>query len=219
MTASPLPLPSGATSVKASSSGATSALTFLLQMSSVSAQEGSLFADLGKHEIFTPTKDLSADDGERTRCLAVGGNTNGSHMRRRRALRCAGVTRTFSPVSPIFPTTRCSRRPSSRTGCSTRLPKPGRRTMAEQTSGRIVRLDSLTRSRSPVCSCARSPAGLRRLATEIPDLQKRVDHILTKQVFGIGITYLTSLLARRSVYCSKHANGPLYRQRLSQRRR
>ena len=46
------------------------------------------------------------------------------------------------------------------------------------------------------------------LAAEIPDLQKRVDHILTKQVFGIGITYLTSLLARRSLYCSKHANGP-----------
>jgi len=45
------------------------------------------------------------------------------------------------------------------------------------------------------------------LATEIPDLEKRVDHILTKQVFGIGITYLTSLLARRSVYCSKHAKG------------
>lgn len=45
------------------------------------------------------------------------------------------------------------------------------------------------------------------LATEIPDLQQRVDHILTKQVFGIGITQLTSLLARRSVYCSKHANG------------
>ena len=46
------------------------------------------------------------------------------------------------------------------------------------------------------------------LADEIPDLQKRVDHILTKQVFGIGITHLTSLLARRSIYCSKHANGP-----------
>jgi len=45
------------------------------------------------------------------------------------------------------------------------------------------------------------------LATEIPDLQKRVDHILTKQVFGIAITHLTSLLARRSVYCSKHAKG------------
>jgi site-specific DNA-methyltransferase (adenine-specific) len=45
------------------------------------------------------------------------------------------------------------------------------------------------------------------LAREISDLQERVDHILTKQVFGIGITHLTSLLARRSVYCSKHANG------------
>lgn len=45
------------------------------------------------------------------------------------------------------------------------------------------------------------------LATEIPDLQERVDHILTRQVFGIGITTLTSLLARRSLYCSKHANG------------
>lgn len=45
------------------------------------------------------------------------------------------------------------------------------------------------------------------LADEIPNLQERVDHILTKQVFGIGITYLTSLLARRSLYCSKYANG------------
>ena len=45
------------------------------------------------------------------------------------------------------------------------------------------------------------------LSTEIPDLRERVNHILTQQVFGIGITYLTSLLARRSVYCSKHAHG------------
>ncbi len=45
------------------------------------------------------------------------------------------------------------------------------------------------------------------LAEKIPDLEARVDHILTKQVFGIGITHLTSLLARRSVYCSKWANG------------
>ncbi|KAB2689372.1 Eco57I restriction-modification methylase domain-containing protein [Brucella pseudogrignonensis] len=45
------------------------------------------------------------------------------------------------------------------------------------------------------------------LATEIPDLQTRVDHILSNQVFGIGITTLTSLLARRSLYCSKFANG------------
>ena len=45
------------------------------------------------------------------------------------------------------------------------------------------------------------------LADEIPNLEERVDHILTRQVFGIGITHLTSLLARRSIYCSKHANG------------
>jgi hypothetical protein len=45
------------------------------------------------------------------------------------------------------------------------------------------------------------------LADEIPDLYERVDYILTRQVFGIGITHLTSLLARRSIYCSKHANG------------
>tara|TARA_R110001592_G_scaffold308825_1_gene582857 strand:+ start:6535 stop:8103 length:1569 start_codon:yes stop_codon:yes gene_type:complete len=45
------------------------------------------------------------------------------------------------------------------------------------------------------------------LADEIPNLGERVNHILTQQVFGIGITHLTSLLARRSLYCSKHANG------------
>lgn len=45
------------------------------------------------------------------------------------------------------------------------------------------------------------------LKDAIPELQTRVDHILTEQVFGIAITQLTSLLARRSVYCSKHANG------------
>ncbi|WP_029150075.1 Eco57I restriction-modification methylase domain-containing protein [Microbacterium indicum] len=45
------------------------------------------------------------------------------------------------------------------------------------------------------------------LAGRIPDLQERVDHILTRQVYGIGITQLTSLLARRSVYCSKDATG------------
>lgn len=45
------------------------------------------------------------------------------------------------------------------------------------------------------------------LEKEMPVLEKRVNHILTKQVFGIGITQITSLLARRSVYCSKHANG------------
>lgn len=51
----------------------------------------------------------------------------------------------------------------------------------------------------------RMVAGLR---DEIPDLADRVDHVLTNQVFGIGITKLTALVARRSVYCSKWADGP-----------
>jgi site-specific DNA-methyltransferase (adenine-specific) len=45
------------------------------------------------------------------------------------------------------------------------------------------------------------------LAKAMPDVQERVDHILTKQVFGIATTQLTSLMARRSLYCSRHANG------------
>lgn len=45
------------------------------------------------------------------------------------------------------------------------------------------------------------------LEKEIPNLEKRVNHILTNQVFGIGITQITGLLARRSVYCTKNANG------------
>ena len=45
------------------------------------------------------------------------------------------------------------------------------------------------------------------LEKQIPNQQKRLNHILQNQVFGIAITELTSLLSRRSVYCSKTANG------------
>lgn len=45
------------------------------------------------------------------------------------------------------------------------------------------------------------------LKSQLPGLEERVDHILTKQVYGVGITRLTALLARRSVYCSKDATG------------
>lgn len=44
------------------------------------------------------------------------------------------------------------------------------------------------------------------LEHEIPDLQTRINHIFTNQLYGIAITELTSQLARRSVYCSKTAN-------------
>ena len=45
------------------------------------------------------------------------------------------------------------------------------------------------------------------LEKEISDKQKRINHIFENQIFGIAITELTSLLSRRSVYCSKTANG------------
>lgn len=45
------------------------------------------------------------------------------------------------------------------------------------------------------------------LAEAIPDEQARRNHIFGKQIYGLAITELTALLARRSVYCSKHANG------------
>ncbi len=41
----------------------------------------------------------------------------------------------------------------------------------------------------------------------IPDLQERIDHIFQNQLYGIAITELTSLLSRRSVYCSKYSNS------------
>ena len=40
-----------------------------------------------------------------------------------------------------------------------------------------------------------------------PDLQERTDHIFKEQLYGIAITELTSHLTRRSLYCSKTANG------------
>ncbi len=45
------------------------------------------------------------------------------------------------------------------------------------------------------------------LQDEIPDVEKRLDHIFKRQLFGIAITELTAQLSRRSVYCSKAANG------------
>ncbi|NPV74761.1 MAG: restriction endonuclease [Anaerolineae bacterium] len=45
------------------------------------------------------------------------------------------------------------------------------------------------------------------LAEQIPDRQERINHIFTKQIFGVAITEITALLSRRSVYCAKKANG------------
>src|ERR1700730_4005713 len=45
------------------------------------------------------------------------------------------------------------------------------------------------------------------LVKQIPNRQERLNHIFESQVFGLAITELTALLSRRSVYCSKTANG------------
>ena len=45
------------------------------------------------------------------------------------------------------------------------------------------------------------------LADKIPDQQERIDHIMHHQLYGIAITRLTSMMSRRSLYCSKDASG------------
>jgi site-specific DNA-methyltransferase (adenine-specific) len=45
------------------------------------------------------------------------------------------------------------------------------------------------------------------LENKIRNRQARLNHIFKSQLFGIAITDLTALLSRRSVYCSKTANG------------
>lgn len=45
------------------------------------------------------------------------------------------------------------------------------------------------------------------LEKQIPDREQRFDHIFKKQLFGIAITELTSLISRRSVYCSAYPNS------------
>ena len=63
--------------------------------------------------------------------------------------------------------------------------------------------------------CCKSGVFLREIAKrlltgleeQIPDLQQRIDHIMTKQVFGIACTDLTAEMSRRTLYCTKQANG------------
>ncbi len=63
--------------------------------------------------------------------------------------------------------------------------------------------------------CCKSGVFLREIAKRLivglepvfPDLQERLNHIYGNQLYGIAITEMTALLSRRSVYCSKTANG------------
>jgi site-specific DNA-methyltransferase (adenine-specific) len=64
----------------------------------------------------------------------------------------------------------------------------------------------------PVCKtgiflreiASRLNVGLKEI---IKDEEERINHILKNQIFGIAITELTSLVARRSLYYSRKANG------------
>lgn len=72
--------------------------------------------------------------------------------------------------------------------------------------------DKQARFLDPVCKTGvflreiarRLDAGLEN---QIPSRHTRIEHIFRNQIFGIAITDLTALLSRRSVYCSKTANG------------
>lgn len=72
--------------------------------------------------------------------------------------------------------------------------------------------DKNVRFLDPVCKSGvflreiakRLDAGLEKIIT---DRQSRFNHIFSDQIFGIALTDLTALLSRRSVYCSKTANG------------
>ena len=63
--------------------------------------------------------------------------------------------------------------------------------------------------------CSKSGVFLREIAKrllvgleeQITDLQERIDHIMSKQVFGIACTDLTAEMSRRTLYCSRHADG------------
>ena len=45
------------------------------------------------------------------------------------------------------------------------------------------------------------------LSDAIPDIEKRVEHIITKQLYGVATTELTGLISRRSLYCAKRADS------------
>ena len=63
--------------------------------------------------------------------------------------------------------------------------------------------------------CSKSGVFLREIAKrlmvgleeQIPDLQQRIDHIMSEQLFGIALTQLTAEMSRRTLYCAKNAAG------------
>lgn len=48
---------------------------------------------------------------------------------------------------------------------------------------------------------------IKGLEHQFPDLNERIEHIFKNQLYGIAITELTSLISRRSLYCSAYPNS------------
>ena len=178
----------------------------LTQMSAFSA-EGSLFAHLGKHEIFTPTKTYPPMTVSELAAAALG-TPEGGRMSDQASFALRGrnpdVLTCIANLSndEVFTPPEFANRMLDTLAEAWAADNGGANIWADKT---VTFLDPCTKS--GVFLREITSRLTKGLADEIPDLEERVDHILTKQVFGIGITHLTSLLARRSVYCSKHANG------------
>jgi hypothetical protein len=171
----------------------------VLAGSSAFSAEDSLFANLGKHELFTPTKtyptmtvaELTGRVSEPQASFALRG-------RNPDVLTCiANLSNDEVFTPPEF---------------ANRMLDTLAEAWAADNNGENLWADKTVKYLDP---CTKSGVFLREitsrltkaLADEMPNLDERVNHILSKQMFGIGITYLTSLLARRSLYCSKHAQG------------
>ena len=168
-------------------------------------EEKSLFANIGRHEIFQPKKtyppmtikQLAAFEGEGLRMTEdTPFRLKGRNPDVLSCIANLSNDEVFTP--PEF---------------ANRMLDTLAEGWAAAHDGADIWTDSAVTYLDP---CAKSGVFLREitkrlikgLEPQIPDLQARVDHILTRQVFGIGITQLTALLARRSLYCSKFANGP-----------
>ena len=178
----------------------------VLTGSSSFSAEGSLFADLGRHEIFQPIKSYNpmtvselASQFEIHRNYFM--TEQASFILRNRNPDVLTCIANLSNDEVFTPPELANQILDSLT-----------KAWAEDNNGANLWEDMNVRFLDP---CTKSGVFLREitkrltigLENKIPNLEERVEHIISKQVFGIGITKLTSLLARRSVYCSKNADG------------
>ena len=153
----------------------------LTHMSAFGAED-TLFADLGKHEIFTPTRDHGHLSVGRDR---HGGQRMAEHVALRLRNRNPDVLTCIANLSndEVFTPPELANQMLDLLAAA----------WADAHGGASIWADPSVRFLDPF---TKSGVFLREitkrltegLTDEIPDLEERVDHILTKQVFGIAIT-------------------------------